>query len=424
MAFKAAEYCQELGIDLIITDHHQPDKQLPPAFAIIHSTRTSGSGVAYWFANQIKNQILNSKNTDQKLNRTKNYQLTTNNYLDLATIGTIADVIPLQGINRNLVYHGLKSFVQNQRPGLHALFKISKVDQQAIEPYHISHIIAPRINAMSRLEHGIEALRLLCTRNSVRAQKLAQLLNHTNVLRQDETEQTFKHAQHLVQQINSDQKIIIVGDQTFSEGVIGLVASKLVETFYKPAIVYTQTDQGIKASVRSINEYNIIQALREIDIEFLSVGGHPMAAGFTIQRENLEEFSRKISIHAQKYLKDLNIQPSLEIDTQIELSDITDQLYHQIQKFAPFGYGNPAPMFATQNVNIINVWTVGKQNQHLKIHLKQKGLIFNAIAFNQSTKLESISKKQPVDLAYQIIENKWNGKRNLELIIKDIHFHI
>ncbi len=403
VAFSAADYCAQHKIDLIITDHHQPETKLPSSYATLHSTKTSGSGVAYWFAQQL------IQNSDQA-----------NDRLDLATIGTVADLLPLLDINRSLVTHGLPVLRTTKRPGLLALFTQAGIKPQEIDTYHISFLIAPRLNAMGRLEHALDSLRLLCTHQPTQAARLAQLLNTTNQTRQDLTQQAFEHASQLASRLPTNQKIIIVGDHTYPEGIIGLIAGKLVEKFSKPAIVFSYQETLAKASARSIPSYNIIEAIRTSTQLLVSAGGHPMAAGLSLEPQHLEEFTHQLVQHAGEHLSAQDLQSELQIDSQIELTDINDALYQQIQTFAPFGYGNPTPVFATLGAEVISARSVGRDNKHLKLQIKQANHQFQAIAFNQAYHLEHLSPGDAINIAYQIVENVWNHHRSLELKVKDI----
>ena len=421
-AHDAVKYCNSQNIDVIITDHHQPDKTLPPAHAIIHSTQTSGSAVAYWFCNELKTQSSKFKKSD-----VRSQMSDVDNRLDLPTIGTVADLLPLTGINRSLIYHGLPILAQTARPGLQQLFQTAAINPDEIQSWHIGYLIAPRINAMGRLEHALDSLRLLCTTDTYRANQLAQILHHTNQERQSLTQQMTEHALQQAQQ-QTNQNIIILGHSDYPEGIIGLIAGKLVEKYSKPAIVFSHSDKDqssqatSKASARSIPNYNIIEAIRTAKDYLISAGGHPMAAGLSIQQDKLDKFTRLLIDHAQRNITAKDMVKTLHIDTQIRLADITSGLYQQIQNFAPFGIGNFEPFFSTTNVNVQSFRAIGKQQQHLKLTISEQDQNFTAIAFNQAHHLPNLKPGQTINIAYNITENNWNGRTNLELKIKDIKF--
>jgi single-stranded-DNA-specific exonuclease len=407
---EAIEYCNQQGIDVIITDHHQLDKRLPSAHAIVHTTQTSGSGVAWWFCQKLKNELLRN-NKNSKIQKFEN--------LDLATIGTIADLLPLTGINRSLVYHGLTELGNTIRPGLKELFQTAAVKTSEIQSWHVGYLIAPRINAMGRIEHALDSLRLLCTPDTYRAKQLAHRLYNINQKRQQLTQQMAERAIGQAQS-QSKQNIIIIGHQDYPEGIIGLIAGKLVEKFYKPTIVFSYHKIQSKASARSVSNYDIIAAIRTAQKFLISAGGHPMAAGLTIATDKLDDFTRQMIKHAQQNLTKGDLIKTLQIDTQIKLADITSELYQQIIKLEPFGVGNFEPTFITRRVQLQSVKKIGTQQQHLKLTLKDQNINFSAIAFNQAHHLSDLKTTKTLDIAYTISKNTWQGKISLELKIKDI----
>ena len=390
------EVAKSLGIDVIISDHHEPGKNKPKAFALVHTTKIGGAGVAWVLAREIEPST---------------------NGLELAAIGTIADQLPLIGPNRSLVSFGLKALNSTQRPGLNALFEEAQIVKGAIGPYEVGFIIAPRINAMGRLTHAIDSLRLLCTKSTPRATELARLLNKTNLERQRIVEEVVVHARS---QVIKAKGIIILAHETYHEGVIGLAAARLVEEYYRPAIVISKKKDVAKASARSISGFNIIQTIRKLDNLILEGGGHPMAAGFSIKPGRIEEFSLKINKVAIPLLTEKILTRKLKVDLEIDFSLIGRELLKLVAAFEPVGLGNPSPSFITRNVSVLNARMVGRQGTHLKLNLEKDGIVFGAIAFGQGAIYPSLSPDSKIDIVYTIEENTFNGSTNLQLKLKDI----
>jgi single-stranded-DNA-specific exonuclease len=396
-AFEGVEKARKLGIDVIITDHHEKSKKLPGAYSIIHTIKTSGSGLAWFFSKA----------------------LGANNGLELAAIGTISDQVPLIGINRSLVKYGLEELRKTSRRGLLALFEEAGIKRNEINPYTVGFLIAPRLNAMGRMLNAIESLRLLCTKNPVRANELARLLGKTNKERQEVVDKVILHAKELVKEENSNG-FILVSHESYHEGVIGLAASKLVEEFYRPAIVMSLGKEISKASARSIPGVNIFEVVKKLDKFLVSGGGHEMAAGFSIRTEHLEVFKKKLSDLSEVYLTKELLRKSLKIDMEIQFPQINQNLQKSLTQFEPFGIGNPTPTFMSKSIKVKTVRSVGADGRHLKLKLSQEGKEFEAIAFGFGAYLEKLSQSQSIDAVYSIEEDGWNGIKKLQLKIKDI----
>ena len=400
VAHKAVEYANKKGIDVIITDHHVPMKSLPPAFAIFHSTKLAGAGVA-WVLSQLINPVEN---------------------LELATIGSVADMVPLLELNRSLVKFGLEKLASTNRAGLKALFEAANLDtvNNTLGTYEINFVIAPRLNAMGRIGHALDSLRLLCTKSASKASDLAQIVSLTNDDRKQLTEDQLIHAKTIIGE-TTHQKILVVSDPSYHEGVIGLIAGKLVEAYWRPTIVVSTGENGTsKASARSIPGFNIIEALRAMSHHLVDVGGHPMAAGFTIETTKIAAFTKDLQILANKQITASLLEQSLDIDCEINLSEITWDLYHDLEKFAPFGIGNPRPVFATKNVQVVAAKGVGQEQKHLKLSVQQNGTTVSGIGFNLGHHMESLSTGTHLDLAYTIDSNTYNGNTSLQLKLIDL----
>lgn len=412
VANDAIKKAGELGIDVIITDHHQKGKVLPFAYSLIHTVKLSGSGIAWILAREI-NKFFTSD------------RLFLDNTLELAAIGTIADQLPLIGPNRSMVKFGLDRLNKTKRPGLLALFEqagLNKVRNIVFGTYEVNYIIAPRLNAMGRMTHAIDSLRLLCTTSKIRAKELALHLAKINKERQSVVDKVLIHTLDNVKAKINKGVIIIAGE--YHEGVIGLAAGKLVEEYYRPAIVISKGKQYSKASARSVSGFNIINAIRKVEYLLEGAGGHAMAAGFKIKNENLKKFSREFTKLSTKLLTDKVLLRKLKIDMEIGFDDITIELLKKLKDFEPCGIGNPAPLFMTSNVKVSNARTVGSDGKHIKLKLESGGFFVNAIAFNFGELSHKLISARGIDIAYNVTEDVWNGNKSLQLKIKDIHFSI
>ena len=401
VAKEAVNAANKLGIDVIITDHHEKGRGLPGAHSIIHTKATSGSGIAWVFAREFY--------------KAKKKPFTDS--LELAAIGTVADQLQLIGINRSIAKFGLEALGRTKRVGLIALLQEAGIKDNEIETYVINFVIAPRINAMGRLGSGMDSLRLLCTKNVKRASDLSKLLGRTNQERQKITENVITHAKELAVARNS---FIVVADASYHEGVIGLAAGKLVEEYFRPAIVIAVGEEISKASARSIPGVNLIKALRELEGMLVAVGGHEMAAGFSIKTKDIDLFTKRLEKLAKKYLKESTLQKTLKIDTELIFPEITYSLCHSLKKLAPFGQGNPTPTFVSKDVEIAGARLVGKDGSHLKLKLKKDDKYFDAIGFGLGGVYKDELRGKTVDIAYAVEENIWNGNISLQMKLKDL----
>ncbi|MBI3385706.1 single-stranded-DNA-specific exonuclease RecJ, partial [Candidatus Gottesmanbacteria bacterium] len=363
-AWEKVDYAKSLGIDVIVTDHHVKPKKLPQCL-IVHTTKLSGAGVSWFLAKEV------TKSDDREL-------------VALAAIGTIADMVPLIGPNRSIAKYGLASLNKTKRVGLDALIADAGLQKGDLGTYDVSHMIAPRLNAMGRLEHALDALRLLCTRRTDKATLLAQKLGLTNRERQQLTTDTVLHAMEQVKLQGKEvrKKLLFITHETYNQGVIGLVAGRLVEMYYRPAIVVAKGEQYSKASARSIAGFNIVEAIRQFSDILVDVGGHPMAAGFTVETKHLKDLQGRLEKLAERELDEEKLMRKLRVDAEISLRFVSEQSWRKIQEFAPFGFGNPEPVFSTRGVSMQDVRLVGKDGKHLKLSVGQSGVSLSAIAFS------------------------------------------
>lgn len=401
-AAEKVEYAKSKGIDVVVTDHHVKPKKLPKC-TIIHTTQLCGAGIS-WF---VANALLEDKE----------------GLIGLAAIGTIADLVPLIGPNRSIAKYGLEAINKRTHIGLDALIKDAGLTKGEIATYDISHMLAPRLNAMGRLVHAMDALRLLCTRQEDKAMLLARKLGLTNKERQQLTVDTTIHAKDIVKSRGEVKKLLFVSHESYNPGVIGLVAGKLVEAYYRPAIVLSRGEVVSKASARSIAGFNIVEAIRTCSDILIDVGGHPMAAGFTVETKYLDKLQDRLEELAEKELTEEKLMRALHIDAELLLTAVTEKLWSAMRDFEPFGFGNPEPVFATSGVTVDDARLVGADGKHLKLRIAdESGITIDAIAFGMGEFYPKLRPDKPIDIAYSVDMNVWNGSRKLQLKIKDIQF--
>ncbi len=405
------DFAKKHGIDVIITDHHvvDGDRALPDAHSFVHTTKLCGSSVALLFSKEIKDQFADSASEFDK------------EHLILAALATVADLVSLTQENRTILMVGLKLIRSTERIGLRELLKISGLEGKEIGVYEIGHIIAPRLNAAGRIESGMDSLRLLCTKDSKKAQELASALDEVNKKRQILMKDSALLAIERARSIQQDKKIIIVDEEEFEEGIIGLVAGKLVEEFYKPSIAIAKRADVSKGSVRSVSGVNIIEMLRLKSDLFINAGGHPMAAGFTVKTSNIEIMKKVLESIAEEIVTLDHLLRAIKIDLFIPLSFSLTELYGQIQALAPFGMGNPEPLFLAKNVIIRDKRIIGKDQTHVRFVLSADEIStpFEAIAFGMAEKSVGIEKDDTIDIAYTLDTNTWNDVTKLQLKLRD-----
>lgn len=397
VAFDAIVEAKKRKVDVIVVDHHQKSKKEIGTKYVLHSTDVCGSALS-WF---LSRELTISKELGGK------------NGLDLVALGTIADQMPLLGVNRSLVKFGLPELTKTKRIGLQRLFKDSKIDSVGI--YEVGYIIAPRINAMGRLASATDSLRFLCTRDPKKAEDLNRLLNETNIQRQKVVDDVLTR---VLKEMNTTDNIVVIEGE-YHEGVIGLASGKVTEKFYKPSIVFSKSEKISKASARSISGFNIIEAIKETGL-ILEGGGHPMAAGFSIETTKIEEFKLKINELSKQKLTDDILERKLKIDLELNFDLINKELIEELKKFEPTGQGNYSPVFTSKNVKVLESKTVGSDGKHLKLKLEQNGIKFDAIYFGGVNNGHTLKENDTVNCAYSIEENVWNNKTSIQLKIKDI----
>lgn len=401
VANEAVEYGNSLGLQIIITDHHTIGEKKPEAFAIVHSTKICGAAVGWFFARSIAGKIINKDDE----------------HLGLVALATVADVMKLKEYNRTLLVYGLPHLRNTTRPGLLSLFELAGIDKTKIGVYEIGHMIGPRINATGRLEHAMDSLRLLCTKDYKRGRELAEKLNSINTSRQKITIDSVIHAKELVK--GKIKKLIFVYHESYEPGVIGLIAGRLTEEYYRPSIVLSKGERYSKASARSVVGFNIIDFIRLSSHLLVDAGGHPGAAGFTVETSKIEELHKFLEKAADKKIAEELLVRKLPIDCELDLDLVNEKLFDGLQVLSPFGYGNPDPVFLSKKVTIENINSVGADKKHLKIQFGKNNFRIGGILFNYDTSLK-LAVGDRVDIVYSLSENQWNGNRKLEIKLKDI----
>ncbi|MFN2135429.1 MAG: single-stranded-DNA-specific exonuclease RecJ [Candidatus Promineifilaceae bacterium] len=416
-SIREVAYANELGIDVIVTDHHNLGTRMPEAHAVINPKRVdseypdrmlAGVGIAYKLA-----QALYETYPERA-------KIAITSLLDLVALGTVADLAPLQDENRVLVEAGLQELNQLQRPGLSALAKVAGLKSGGITAESIGFALGPRINAAGRMDHAYSAARLLAASNEYTARQLADELNALNRRRQQLTAELGERAETLV---DPDDFVLIAGDESFQSGLVGLVASRLSENSYRPAIVMEKGESQSRGSCRSIPEFHITKALDELSDILVRYGGHAQAAGFTIENENLACFAERMREIAARDLEGRELVPALEIDAEIPLESVDWALFETLRQLEPTGQGNPAPIFVSRNVEVANHRVVGRDGAHLQLSLiadggSGNGRILAGIAFRQGAWGAAMPAR--VDIVYSVSVNEWNGRRTLQLMVMDI----
>ncbi|MFC1987864.1 single-stranded-DNA-specific exonuclease RecJ [Chloroflexota bacterium] len=402
---------KRMGLDIIITDHHTPPATIPPATAVIDPklsdsnypfSELAGVGVAL----KLLQALFRGIGKEDQLNE----------LMDLVALGTVADVVPLMGENRYLVKQGLKLISTSPRLGLKEMITQSGLDISSFDSESISWVIAPRLNAAGRLEHAMSSYNLLMTDSPPEAHELAIWLEQKNSERQRLTSKAFTSAreQVLAQGI---LPLLIASDRDYPAGICGLVASRLAEEFYRPAIVIRTGDQFSSGSCRSITEFNIIAALTQCSSLFYHFGGHSQAAGFSLPTRNLPRLQQALLQAATTQLEGVDLRPRLDIDAEVILSNLGGDTFSIMQKLAPFGHGNPPPAFLSRKVEVVECRTLGNGGEHLKLKLRQDGTVWDAVGFRLGNYLTEAS--SPIDIVYNLEIDRWGGAERLRLNILD-----
>ncbi len=411
-SFDEISDAKSIGIETIVTDHHTILDKFPDAVAIVN---TSHPGYNYPF------QSLTGVGTAFKVIEALYSKLSIEIppvLFAYAALGTTSDVAPMIGENRYLVNEGLKVMRSFPISGLDALIEKSKLRKNRLTSQDMSFSIIPRLNVAGRIEHAVESLNLLLSDNSQQSIYLSNKLDNLNKKRQIITESAMKESTDQIEKVSIDnQNVMFVGRPSWIPGILGLVAARIAEQFYKPAIAASGEGDIVRASARSIPEFNLIESFKQFDHLFERYGGHSMAAGFTIKREKLKTFRQSMTEYAGEHMNNIPSSPTLELEDVLDPSNINRNFLDFITSLDPFGSSNPVPIFLAQGVHVIDTRTVGPQGNHLKITLDSNGQFFDGIAFRDGSRMQDCTGF--LDIAYTPTINYWNGRESVELLIKD-----
>ena len=417
----AARRSRELGIDLIITDHHEPELALPPAFAVINPKRRDCS-----YPDKFLAGVGVALKLVQALCRRSGRDVWLPGFVKVAAIGTLADVVPLVGENRVIAKLGLDLLSRGpHKIGLRALLDVAGLAGKKIDSYHIAFMVAPRVNAAGRMSTPEIATELLLATDETKGDEtraLAERLDHENVRRQQEEAEIVAAAKKIVQ---SDpdvgaRSILVVAGEGWHRGVVGIVASKLVDAFHRPAIVLSVDGGVAHGSCRSIPRFDMLAALERCAHLFSRFGGHKQAAGVTLESSRIRELRLAVNAVADETLGPEDLMPRLMIDGELAFRAIDEGVAAGVAALAPFGAGNPRPVFAARGVEIVDGPRKMKE-RHLKMSLRQQGRIFRAVAWRAAERHEALAGcKASVDVAFSIEQNQYNGETNVELTVADI----
>ncbi len=410
-ALPEVKKARRMGLDIIITDHHTPLPEIPPAIAIINPklpnsnypfSELAGVGVAL----KLLQALFQGMGKEELLDE----------LIDLVALGTIGDMMPLVGENRYLVKQGLRLINTTPRLGVREMVTQAGLNIGSLDAGSISWVLAPRLNAAGRLEHAMSSYKLLMTNSPQEAHSLAIWLEGKNTERQKLTAKALAKAREQIL-AKGIAPLLLASDKDCPVGIVGLVAGRLSEEFYRPAIVIKTGEQVSTGSCRSIPEFNIILALNQCSSLFTQFGGHSQAAGFTLPTKNLPRFQQTLSQLAVTQLAEVDLRPHLDIDAEVVLPDLSGNTLQTIQQLAPFGQGNPAPIFLSRRVRVIDCHTMGNNGEHLRMKLKQGSTMWDGVGFRLGNYQAEIS--SPLDIVYNLEIDRWGGEERLRLNILD-----
>ena len=406
-------------IDFIVTDHHLPPDDILDNldYILVHQLypgkeypfpNVCGAFVAFLLILAIKDSV----GLESSFEKNKKY-------LDLVALPTITDIMPLHGVNRVVVKHGLETIQKGENLGLRKLAEKAKLELQTISTYHLGYLLGPRLNASGRIGTAMDGLKLLATKNEVHAEKLAKKLDDLNFERQKLTNEILNQAREKIYSEGLKSLIFVVGEN-WNEGVIGLVAGKLQEEFHRPIIVVTQTNGEIKGSARSINGLNITEVIEQFSEYLIKFGGHAQAAGFSVKGGELDNFKESITKYIEENLDKELLNRTIEIDMELSTEHLNMELVEGLAKLEPFGYGNRKPLFLFKNVVVVSKRVLGKEQNHMKLEIKGEGSgVEQAIFFNCQEAINSIEVDDIIDIVGCVGINEWNGLAKVQIEVKD-----
>lgn len=416
-SFDVAEYCSSIGIDLIITDHHTCDQELPKAIAVINPNRLdseytfnklAGVGVAFKLIQAISLRL--------------NQKIDYGNILPIVTLGTVADIVSLTGENRIIVKNGLSMIKHTDNLGIKALLKVTGLVNREITSGHIGYVIGPRINATGRIGMAKYAVQLLITNDYNEADQLAKMLEEENVKRQVIEAEILKEAEDIInREIDlANTKVLVLASENWHSGVIGIVSSRITEKYHRPSILISIIGDEGRGSARSISSFDLYESLNKCKDFFVKFGGHRQAAGLTIKKDNIEKFRIKINEIADKVLDDIDLVPQVRVDAEIDVGEVIFEIANELKSLEPFGIDNPSPVFLLRNVSISSIRQIGKEGKHLKLSVTNGRQFIDCLGFNFGDYYHDMKIGHKIDLVVSIDINEYLGKLSVQLLIKDI----
>lgn len=416
-------YANSLGLEVIVTDHHQQQAELPQAYAILHCgleneaypfKYLSGGGVAF----KLIQGLLRYEGCHLSEQERESWEKW---LLDLVAISTVADMVRLVGENRILTLYGLKVLCKTRRLGLRKIIEAAGLRFENLDTYSIGFQIAPRINAAGRMDHANAAYALLISENATEAEELARALNLTNSERQKVTEEMLQTARLQIGELKPEQYFVHAFEPSWQLGIVGLVAGKLVQEYNRPALALCQVGDKICGSGRSgVGNFDLAAALKECQEHLITWGGHKEAAGFSLDKEKMEGFLKVFTKITKRELKGVDLSPTLKVDLVLKLNQVDWSLYEQVEKMEPAGQLNPTSKFASYSLSVAGLIPVGSTAQHLRLILEGDGLSRKFILFRQGEVGAQFRIGDTVDVVYEVGVNEWNGNRELELKVLDI----
>ena len=411
-ALVEAKKAQRMGIDIVITDHHLPLGSLPSARAVVNpkrsdsvygSTELAGVGVAFKFLQA----LIKGSGREQLVDRS----------LDLVALGTVADMVPLVGENRYWVKCGLELLNNTERLGLQEMMRYAGLEPGNLDTESISWKLGPRLNAAGRLDDATTSYQLLLTQDAREASSLASDLEEKNAKRRRLTDELLSKAREEIIAAGVDLPLLMAGDKDYPPGVMGLVAGRLAEEFYRPVVLFRSGPETCRGSGRSIPEFDLMAALEDCQDLLSNFGGHTKAAGFSLPTNNLPHLRERLFKLAQDQLAGLDLRPHIDIDAEVPLSIFARGTFEKIQQLAPFGCGNPLPTFVSRQVEVIDQRQIGSQSEHVRLKLKQQGIVWDAIGFGLGNLAQEITPR--LDIVYNLSADHWKGKERLQLNLLD-----
>lgn len=411
-AFTEIEKANKMGMDILVTDHHEPLPELPPAKIIVDPKRAdsecpfkefAGVGVAF----KLLQALLSGSSKDELLNSS----------LELVTLGTIADMSPLLSENRYWVKSGLNLLNRTKRVGLIELLNAAGIERGRLTAETVSYQIGPRLNSAGRLDDAGTSYQLLVTQDKEEAGRLAMELEEKNKERQRLVTETYEKARAQIIQDGADRPLLMACDADYPAGVMGLVAGRLADEFYRPVIIIKIGSETCRGSARSIQEFDLMAALKSCHHLLTKYGGHARAAGFNVHTRDLNQLQKNLRTLATQQLEGLDLRPHINIDAEVSLAVFSKGVFEEIRHLEPYGMGNPAPVFLSRKVEVVEQKLVGGQNDHIKLKLKQDGITWDTIGFRLGSYIGDLARH--IDVVYSVELDNFNGKGQLRLNLLD-----